>query len=89
MFGAQQLAMQLYLIDLNRAPLPLLSPIHVPVYPGSSLNFFDFSLEGMIISQDTFGNIKVFSLERNDWTSVTITGIDDTKKAWIIGCQNY
>jgi hypothetical protein len=43
----------------------------------------------MIISQDTLGNLKVFSLERNDWTTVSITGIDDTRKAWIIGCKDY
>jgi hypothetical protein len=36
--------MQLYLVDLNRAPIPILSPIHVPIHPGSILNYLDFSL---------------------------------------------
>lgn len=89
MFGSQQLAMQLYLIDSNRTPVNLLSNMQVPVRPGSTLNYFDFSVEGMIIAQDSTGGLKAFSLERNDWTTLAITGLEDTRRAWIIGSKDY
>jgi len=62
MFGSQHLAMQLFLIDNNRTPVNLLSTIQVPVRPGSILNYFDFSQEGIIITQDSAGGLKAFSL---------------------------
>ena len=89
MFNSQQLAMQLYLIDSNRTPAHLLSTMQVPIRPGSTLSYFDFSLEGMIITQDSTGGLKAFSLERNDWTSLSVTGMEDTRRAWIIGAKDY
>lgn len=40
----------------------LITNTHVPIKPKSLLKWFDFSLEGMLFSQDTTGNLRAFSL---------------------------
>lgn len=60
-WGAQQLAMQLFIVDRSRY-VNLVNNSHVPVKPGGMLKWLDFSQEGMLISQDTFGIIRTFSL---------------------------
>jgi hypothetical protein len=43
----------------------------------------------MLISQDTNGEIRVYNLEYNSWTGVIVDGIEDTRRIWILGMQNY
>lgn len=88
MWGSQQIAMQLYLVDYQITPIKLISTVHVPITPGSILRFLDFSLEGMIFSQDSAGTFRAFSLERSDWTTISISGIEDTRRVWAIGASN-
>jgi hypothetical protein len=63
LWGSQQLAMQLFLINANRGQVNIVSNTHVPLTTGSLLRWFDFSREGMLFSQDTTGLIRAFSLE--------------------------
>ena len=62
MWGAQQLAVQLYLVDGKRNQTYLIHTIHVPVKPGQQLKWIGFSQEGMLFSQDTLGTIRCLSL---------------------------
>lgn len=75
MWGSQQLAMQLILVDSSMKNANMLSSVQVPVRPGSILRSFHFSQEGMLISQDSSGALRAFSLERGDWTPVGIVGL--------------
>ena len=86
-WGSQQISMQLYLIDSNNK-LHILSTVPVPIRPNSMLRSLHFSEEGMLISQDTTGTMRAFSLERGDWTAVSLTGLEDQRKAWVIGFKN-
>lgn len=43
----------------------------------------------MLVSQDSSGAFRVFSLERGDWTSVALLGLEDARKAWVIGAMNH
>ena len=89
MDGAQQIAMQLILVNESLRSTNLLSTVPVPIRPGSVLSSLTFSTEGMLISQDSSGNLRVFSLERGDWTSVGVSGLEDKRKVWIIGVDNH
>lgn len=89
MWGSQQLAMQLILVDSNQRNANVLSNTQVPIKPGSLLRSIHFSQEGMLFSQDSSGNIRAFSLERGDWTSIAISGLEDSRKAWIIGVAHH
>ena len=89
MWGAQQLAMQLILVDSSLRSTNMIATVPVPVRPGTLLRSVNFSTEGMLVSQDTAGTFRVFSLERGDWTSVSIDGLEDVRKAWIIGVSNH
>lgn len=53
--------MQLFVVDRSKYA-NLINNTHVPLKPGGMLKWFDFSQEGMLISQDTYGIIRVFSL---------------------------
>lgn len=88
MWGSQQIAMQLYLVDHQVAPARLISTVHVPISPRTILRFLDFSLEGMIFSQDSLGIFRAFSLERSDWTTIAVSGLEDARRAWAIGASN-
>lgn len=48
----------------------------------------NFSEEGMLFSQDSLGTLRAFSLERGDWTPVSLVGLEDSRKAWFIGVSN-
>lgn len=56
---------------------------------GSILRWFGFSNEGMIFSQDNYGIIRAYSFEAKEWTSLYFDGLQDTRKAWIVGFKNY
>ena len=43
----------------------------------------------MLVSQDSSGAFRVFSLERGDWTSVGLVGLEEARKAWVIGMMNH
>lgn len=62
MWGAQQLALQLFIVNSNQHYSTLLLTIPVPLKPGCQLKWVDFSQEGMLFSQDTVGNIRCLSL---------------------------
>ncbi len=61
-WGAQQLAMQLFLINSQAKEVIAVASTHVPLKRESLLRWFDFSREGMVFSQDDLGNIRAFSL---------------------------
>jgi hypothetical protein len=88
MWGSQSLGMQLYLVDWVAAPVRLVAGVQLPVRPGSLLQFVDFSVEGMLVSQDSAGGMRAFSLERGDWSAVGITGLEDSRRAWVVGVGN-
>ena len=67
--------MQLFVINSQRGQALKSSSCHVPVKPKSNLKFFRFTHEGMLLSQDTMGLIRVYNLENNSWTSVIVEGI--------------
>ena len=87
MWGAQQLAMQLVVI--NSFSAQFFPAVPVPIRPGFILRSLHFSSEGMLISQDTSGTLRAFSLERADWTTIAPEGLEDSRKAWIIGIRNH
>ncbi len=89
MWGAQQIAMQLILVDTNMRATNMLSTVPVPVKPESILRSMHFSQEGMLMSQDSTGALRAFSLERGDWTTISIVGLEDSRKAWVIGIVNH
>ena len=41
----------------------------------------------MIFSQDTFGAIRAYSLETNEWTPLVMDALADPKKAWVVGFE--
>ena len=90
-WGAQQLAMQLFMIDAERQQFRLVDTLHVPIKPGQQLKWFNFSREGMIFSQDTVGVVRCFSMETNQWTRVVVQNIEEhlQHKIWIISFGNY
>lgn len=63
--------------------LPI-SQAHVPITENSDLKWFDFSKEGMLFSQDSYGFIRAYSLEANEWTSLE-PNFNELKRMWIIG----
>jgi hypothetical protein len=89
MWGAQQLSMQLIMVDTSLRSTSLIANVAVPIKPGSILRSINFSAEGMLLSQDVSGTLRAFSLERGDWTTVSIEGLEDTRKVWVIGASNY
>ena len=66
--------MQLFIVDRSKYA-NLINNTHVPLKPGGMLKWFDFSQEGMLISQDTYGIIRVFSLYTQSWSTVSVNGI--------------
>lgn len=74
MMGCQNISMQIFIVD-STSSRPI-TTTHVPITPNSTLRWFGFSQEGMLVSQDSLGSIRVFSLASNSWTAVTPVGID-------------
>lgn len=66
----------------------MLTTTQVPIKTGSVLMAINFSEEGMLFSQDSLGTLRAFSLERGDWTPVSLVGLEDSRKAWFIGVSN-
>ncbi len=64
--------MQLYVLNNEKSQIMKCSSCHVPVTPKSNLKFFRFSNEGMLVSHDDSGYIRVYNLENNTWTSVIV-----------------
>jgi hypothetical protein len=60
-----------------------------PGEKGLILKWFGFSMEGMIFSKDSGGNIRAYSLEANEWTHVLSENSNDNRKTWIIGFKEY
>ena len=89
MWGSQQLAMQLILINESIRESHLIATVPVPIKPGTQLRSIHFSTEGMLISQDSYGNFRAFSLERGDWTPIAIENLEDHRKAWVVGVSNH
>lgn len=87
--GSQCLAMQLFVINTVRQETLKCSQCHVPLRQKSILKFFRFSNEGMLISQDSTGFIRVYSLETNTWTNVIVENVDDLRRIWLLGMNDY
>lgn len=43
----------------------------------------------MLISQDSTGFVRVYSLETNTWTSVIVENVDDIRRIWLLGMNDY
>ena len=87
MWGSQQISMQMIIVD-SSSQVKMLANVPVPIRPQSLLRSIHFSEEGMLLSQDTTGTMRAFSLERGDWTTVSLVGLEDPRKAWVIGFKN-
>lgn len=62
MWGSQCIAMNLYFIDSNPNQIKIVNSNHIPVRPTSTLTYLQFSEEGMLISRDSSGQIRAYSL---------------------------
>jgi len=89
MSGSQLIAMRIFLVDQQDCTLTPLTDLHVPLRPGSLLKWIGFSREGMLFSQDSSGNIRALNLESNEWTSLSVSEIEEHRKVWPIGITNY
>lgn len=65
LYGSQQLAVQLYLVDSLRSSAGLVANVHLPLSRESRLKWIDYSAEGMLFSQDSTCLIRCLSLETN------------------------
>lgn len=72
MYESQNLSMQIFVVDANK-DTRMASNCHVPLRQNTLLKWFGFSQEGMIISQDSTGQIRAFSLQTNEWTPLIVT----------------
>lgn len=61
----------------------------MPIKRKALLKYFRFSNEGMLVTHDDAGYIRVYNLENNTWTSVIVEGVEDTRRIWLLGMQNY
>ena len=60
----------------------------MPIKRKALLKFFRFSNEGMLVTHDDAGYIRVYNLENNTWTSVIVEGVEDTRRIWLLGINN-
>lgn len=61
----------------------------MPLKPQATLKYFRFTNEGMLISHDSAGYIRVYNIEYNTWSSVFVDLIEDTRRIWLLGMKNY
>lgn len=61
-YKTQQLSMQMFAIDSQITNMRMVINTHVPIKQESILRWINFTQEGMIISQDTYGYLRAFSL---------------------------
>jgi len=54
--------MQMFAIDSQITNMRMVINTHVPIKQESILRWINFTQEGMIISQDTYGYLRAFSL---------------------------
>lgn len=81
--------MQLYVVNHELSEVLKCSSCHVPLKPKAMLKYFRFSSEGMLLSHDDAGYIRVYNLETNSWTPVIVEGVEDTRRIWLLGMQNF
>ena len=81
--------MQHFLINCFSSEVAAIGSTHVPIKRTSLLHWLDFSREGMLFSQDSTGEMRAFSIETNEWTSVYPDAADTTGKFWAIGVDSY
>lgn len=71
-WGNQQLSMQLFMVNSSIRATNLINTVPVPIRPRTLLRSIHFSTEGMLVSQDSAGSFRVFSMERGDWTNAAL-----------------
>lgn len=83
--GAQNL--KLIIFDVNS--MKIMTECHLPVTPYSTLSWFGFSQEGLLILQEHTGIIKAFFNESSFITLYDIEEGNEKKKFWLVGMMDY
>ena len=87
--GSQCLAMSMFVVDRMTKEILQISCSHLPITPHSVLKSFFFSSEGMLFSQDSTGQMRVYSLQTNEWSKVYLKNTTDPRRVWMVGVSNY
>lgn len=88
-WGNQCLSTQIFVVNQFSFEMICFNSSQVPIRPESQLKYFRFTQEGMILSQDTQGTLRVYNLEHNSWSSLIVEGIEDMRRLYLIGMTNY
>jgi chromosome transmission fidelity protein 4 len=86
-WGQQHLSMQIFTVDSQRESKNQIYSL--PIKPQSTLRWFGFSQEGMIISQDSMGGLRAFNLATKIWSNFQVEQLPYSRRVWIVGMVNY
>ncbi len=60
--GCQVLTMQLFVVKDENTRLLKVNTCHVPIKPKSTLKYFRFTEEGMLVSHDSAGFVRIYNI---------------------------